>query len=75
MKSFWAISRIRCLYEADVSRTISIIIIIRDLMMMMMMMMTEMVIETSVSYRHLTQLIAQKISSNLVATKAQEVHE
>jgi len=33
-------------------------------MMMMMMMMTKMAIETSVSYRHLTRLIARKVSSN-----------
>jgi hypothetical protein len=30
------------------------------MMMMMMMMMTEMVIETSVQYVHLTRLIAQE---------------
>jgi len=42
-------------YETNVSRAISviIIIIIRDLM-------TEMVLEMLVSYRHLTQLIAQE---------------
>jgi hypothetical protein len=42
------------------------------MMMMMMMMMTEMVLEKSVQYRHLTQLIAEKISSNLISAKVQD---
>jgi hypothetical protein len=36
------------------------VIIIRVMMMMMMMMMTEMDIETSVYYVHLTRLIARE---------------
>jgi hypothetical protein len=46
MKSSRAISRVRCLYRTDVSRTI--------------MTMTEMVLETSVQYKHLTRPIARE---------------
>jgi len=75
MKSSRVISRLRFLYETDVSRTVSVIIIrIKSLMMMMMMMMTmmmtmmmmmmmmlaEMMLETSASYRHLTWPIARE---------------
>jgi hypothetical protein len=49
MKSSRAISPVRCLYWTDVSRTIRT-----------QMMMTEMVLETSVSYRHLTGLIVRE---------------
>jgi hypothetical protein len=55
MKSSRAISCVICLYETDVSRTIWDI---RS--MMMMMMMIEMVLETSVAYRHLSRLIARE---------------
>jgi hypothetical protein len=63
MKSFRAISRVRCLYKTDVSRTISVPII-KDLVCQrspqcfVLMMGTEMVFETSVLYSHLTRLIA-----------------
>jgi hypothetical protein len=46
MNSFRAVSRVNCLYEIDVSRTISVRIV-RDLV-------------TSVSYTHLTWLIARE---------------
>jgi hypothetical protein len=52
MKSFRAISRVKRLYETDVSRTISVRII--------PIMRTEMVLETSVSSRRLTRLIARE---------------
>jgi hypothetical protein len=51
-----AISRVKCLYWTDVSRIISVIIF-RDLTHLMT---TQMVLETSVQYRHLTQLIARE---------------
>jgi hypothetical protein len=66
IKSFRAISRVRCLYETDVSRTISVIIIIiiiirdQEKRRKSLMMMTEMVLETSVSYRQLEWLIARE---------------
>jgi len=50
MNSFRAISRVKCLYETDVSGTIS------SLLLLLLMMMTEMVIERPVSYRHLRRL-------------------
>jgi len=51
MKSYRTISHARCLYETD-----------RDLRsdIRPLMMMTDMILETSVSYRHLTWLIAQE---------------
>jgi hypothetical protein len=54
MKSSWVVSQIRSPYETNILRTISVVII-RDLILM-----TEMVLKTLVSYRHLTQLIAQE---------------
>jgi hypothetical protein len=60
MKSSRAISLVRCLHWTDVSRTISVIvIIIRDLMMTMMMI-AKVVLETSVQCRHLTRLTARE---------------
>jgi len=61
MKFSRAISHVRCLYETDVSRTISVITItiwhIRSLMM---------ILEMSVSYRHVTWLISREEFVELV---------
>jgi phosphate starvation-inducible membrane PsiE len=59
MKSSRAISHLKCLYVTDVSKAI------RSLMMMMMI---EMVLETSVQYRHLTRQLARKDFVEVVFT-------
>jgi hypothetical protein len=66
MKSSQDTSCVRCLYETDVSGTILIIIIIRDLIWsghnspLMMLMRATTLPDPSVTYRHLTQLIARE---------------
>jgi len=59
MKSSRAISRVRYLYGTDVSKIRSM------MMMMMMMMMTEIVPETSVSYKYQARLIAREEFSEI----------
>jgi hypothetical protein len=55
MKFSRAISCVKCLYETDISRAISVLLI-RDLLY-------QMVLETSVSYRHLTRLSSYSAAS------------